>query len=810
MRENRDSRPQTADRNSPRTRDSLVAQIATKTAQILSVFVRVIRFNPCSDFCVKYAWLLLLLPALTPLLRPGFFVSDDGRFHVYRIAALADAWGEGVLHPRLFPDFGFGYGQAVLNFYSPLSYWPGALLSLLGMSPAVAFQWSVALGFVLAALAAYGYVRSLWGQTAGVLAALVYTYLPYHLADAYTRGALPEHFAFLFPPLILWAYTAAFRIGNTDGGILTQRRRDAEAQKNTQSNPPESAQSASSAFYPLLLGALAWAGLVLTHNLTTLLMVLAAIPHLLLLAAWSRRWDRLLGAGLSLLLAMGLSAGYWLPVLAESGSVGIGVGPSQGFVNHLLAPGDLLARSFIYPYRDASGLALVYPASWLAPLLLAAGVVALIWRRLRDVEGVALGFHLVLALAALGMTTTLTLPVWLPLTPLLGHLQYPWRFLVLESVGLMVCAALLPRLLPRVPGWAWAVGLTVVLALVSLPGLPMQQLDLPAAQVWSPQRMWQEDAETGQVGATWTGEFLPVTVGEQRWALGRPREGAVETPPLSPAPVVRVEALGHSHMRVAVDTAIPFDLRLHRFAQPGWNAQIDGVPVPVTASGEMGLATVAVEAGSHRVDFRFGTTPARRLGAGVALLAVLVWLLAGSRLHLTGAQVKKSVHTNGLSLRTCQVCVVAFALILALNGLGLGAVERTPIPVQARLGDTVLLVGYETGLARGERALDVTLYWFALQDMGANLNVFVHLLGADGGVLAQHDGAPVGGFTPTSRWRAGEIIADTHRILLPPEIRPAVYGLKAGMYEPTTVTNLPVQPPTPDNRVDLGTVPVVW
>ena len=74
--------------------------------------------------------LALALPALYLLVRPGFFVSDDGRFHVYRVAALARAWLAGVLHPRLFPEFGFGYGQAVLNFYAPLSYWPGALLSV--------------------------------------------------------------------------------------------------------------------------------------------------------------------------------------------------------------------------------------------------------------------------------------------------------------------------------------------------------------------------------------------------------------------------------------------------------------------------------------------------------------------------------------------------------------------------------------------------------------------------------------------------------------------------------------------------------
>ncbi len=767
-------------------------------------------------------WLALLLPVLTPLLRPGFFVSDDGRFHVYRIAALADAWRDGVLHPRLFPDFGFGYGQAVLNFYSPLSYWPGAALALLGMSPAVALQWTVALGFVLAALAAYGYVRSLWGETAGVLAALVYTYLPYHLADAYSRGALPEHFAFIFPPLILWAYTAVFQVGTQRG--------DAEAQGNTQSNPRESAQSASSAFYPLLLGALAWAGLVLTHNLTTLLMVLAAVPHLLLLAVWSRRWDRLIWAGLSLLLAMGLSAGYWLPVLAESGAVGIGGGPSQGFVNHLLAPGDLLLRWLVYPYRDASGLALVYPLSWLTPLLLALGLAGLAVRphlmrlhltgaqmqsfgsaserTLRTCQVWMSGYHLLLALAAIGMTTTLALPVWLPLTPLLGHLQYPWRFLLLESVGLLGCAALLPRLLPRIPGWVWAVGLTALLAVVSLPGLPMQPLQLPAAEVWSPQRMWQEDAENGQVGATWTGEFVPLTVTEQRWALGRAREGATDGPPLAPPPEVVIEGVGHSRMRLTVEGEIPFDLRLHQFTPPGWNAQIDGAAVPVAATGELGLATVAVATGSHQVDFRYGPTPARRLGAGVALLAVLVWLLVGVRPHLTGAQTEKSASAIRLSLRTCQVCVVAFALLLALNGLGLGSQERTPHPLQARLGDTALLVGYETSPARGARALDVTLYWFALRETGANLNVFVHLLGADGGVIAQHDGAPVGGFTPTSRWRAGEIVADTHRILLAADVGPGEYGLKAGMYEPTTVTNLLVDPPTPDNRVELGAVRV--
>src|SRR5512144_2772991 len=102
--------------------------------------------------------ILLALPALLPLLRPGVFVSADGLFHVYRTAALADAWQHGVLYPRLFPQFGFGYGQAVFNFYAPLSYVPGALLAWLGVSPVTATEAVIALATLAAALAAYGFV----------------------------------------------------------------------------------------------------------------------------------------------------------------------------------------------------------------------------------------------------------------------------------------------------------------------------------------------------------------------------------------------------------------------------------------------------------------------------------------------------------------------------------------------------------------------------------------------------------------------------------------------------------------------------
>ena len=219
--------------------------------------------------------LLLTLPALAPLLQPGFYVSDDGLFHVYRIAALADAWQHGVLYPRLFPQFGFGYGQAVFNFYAPLSYAPGALLAVLGVSPEVSAEWTVALGFVLAVVVGvwHGQVR-LGARRAGCWPAVIYTYFPYHLADAYLRGALPEHMAFVF--------LAAHRLDDRrclPGGAPRAR-------------------------LPLVRRSHG-AALAYTHNLTLLLMAPAWAALALALALRTGRWNRFWGSAGGALLGGG-------------------------------------------------------------------------------------------------------------------------------------------------------------------------------------------------------------------------------------------------------------------------------------------------------------------------------------------------------------------------------------------------------------------------------------------------------------------------------------------------------------------------
>lgn len=87
--------------------------------------------------------------------------------------------------------------------------------------------------------------------------------------------------------------------------------------------------------------------------------------------------------------------------------------------------------------------------------------------------------------------------------------------------------------------------------------------------------------------------------------------------------------------------------------------------------------------------------------------------------------------------------------------------------------------------------LAVTLVWQAVQPISDNYAVFVHILAADGSLLAQHDGIPVWGTRPTTTWQPGDRIFDTHEFTLPVDVPTAGGRIVVGLYQTETVTRLP-------------------
>jgi len=114
-------------------------------------------------------------------------------------------------------------------------------------------------------------------------------------------------------------------------------------------------------------------------------------------------------------------------------------------------------------------------------------------------------------------------------------------------------------------------------------------------------------------------------------------------------------------------------------------------------------------------------------------------------------------------------------------------------PVDTSFGDRIRLLSFEVvdSLSPGAE-FDVTLYWEARQPPEDDYIVFVHLLDADGQLAASHDGPPMGGRYPTSAWLPGDVVPDTHHLVLDPDVPAGAYRLQAGMYAWPSLERLPI------------------
>lgn len=116
------------------------------------------------------------------------------------------------------------------------------------------------------------------------------------------------------------------------------------------------------------------------------------------------------------------------------------------------------------------------------------------------------------------------------------------------------------------------------------------------------------------------------------------------------------------------------------------------------------------------------------------------------------------------------------------------AADVMPEDVQTRANigfeDQLTLLGYD--LLEGADAVTIHMYWQATQPPTVDYSVFVHLLNAEGEIVAQQDQQPTGGRLPTSTWPRGYIVADDVVVRLPADLPAGTYRLITGIYNPFT------------------------
>ncbi len=669
---------------------------------------------------------LLALPTFRTFTVEGLPRSFDGGLHLLRLSLLDYHVRQGMLLPRWTPSLMLGYGYPLYNFYGPGGYYVAEILHLLGMSLYYAFVSAFGLLILVAGYGMFLLADDIFGldgrgrrqRWAAFVAATAYMYGPYLLVNVYQRGALAETMA---QALLPWIFLGVRR-------LCYARQPDRY----------------------LLLTSFTLGGLAITHNITLLFLP----PVLLLYLFWhwrqtGFRLDRLLWLAGSLLLAMGLSAFYWLPLLVERHDL---ADTAYEIARQIWLPGSVwrwhnfLDTNFFYQHT-------FFRPVRLGIVQLCLAVLGFLLARRRDGEWF---YWLGVALISGALMGAWALPIWLS-NDILPVAQFTWRLLSILSfpLALFVGGAALWN-----NRWAQAISGICLVALVVVAQVPrLGWMDVFAAEgatLSAPvfaQIEIDKGVVTGGEGNSSLQEFRP------RWA----DESLVLLPEtVTPTADMEISVQGANDfdLLATVSTATATSLRFTTFYFPGWQVTVDDQPVDGYPSTNLGLLTVDLPAGTHAVAVRWVGTSLQHWASRISIASLLLLTLV----CLWRPRLRRVIW-----------------LPLLLLGLAVGTLlwprptTSTIQPTQPMTTDELTLAGYR--FAQPEAGyLYLYPYWYVRQSPPPAFRLHWQLLNAQGTVVSEMSAQPYFNTASAENWPPGTLVDDAYRLPLPG-------GMAAGTYQ---------------------------
>lgn len=501
-----------------------------------------------------WQWVLVVVAVTGAALLAHRLLLDDAAFstrdhtdYYLRVIQVAMELEDGVW-PRSLPEAFRGAGHAFPVYYPPFSHLLAAGINRLSGGPVPALHLAALLSMVVAAIGTATLVGGLTRhRPAAIAAAAAVVVLPYSFHTIEVRGAIAEAWAMAWFPWMLLAATAAIRRG--DGPWW---------------------------------GPLPFAAAVLSHTAVALWAVPTLGAVTLAAAGPGTRWTAIRHLATMVILALGLTAFYWLPVLMTLGDI-------RAADERLMWATPAYLAAARLPFHEGT----LQDAPWWPWLHLLPGVLAAAaWVR----DGGRSGPETRIGWAALAGFTCLSIlsrapeVVWHLVPTPLRYIQFPERLL-----GIATCL--------------FATGLGVLLARSRIRLLPpLMAATLGLAAYWQgarpvpmPRRPATEviallETDYPDRGFTVQAEYLPRSADPQ--TLVRQVSGILGAVGAGPIKAWR-KADGGAH-RASIELAQPGVVTLPLVAYDFLDVRVGGTSVAWQERG--GLVAVPLAAGSHGLE----------------------------------------------------------------------------------------------------------------------------------------------------------------------------------------------------------------
>lgn len=551
---------------------------------------------------------ILIIPAFSFLLKPGYYNMHDD-MQLIRQLEMEKCLKDGQIPCRWTPDLGYGYGYPLFNFYPPMPYFVGQIFRTLSFSFVNTVKLTAIVQIVLSAFFMYLLASSVFGPLGGTLAAVFYTYAPYHAVNIYVRGAMNEAWAAVFFPLIFYfcrrlilenKFKFVFGLGASFTGLLLSH------------NPM------ALTFTPFLLfWTLFW--LFVKFKKPFLSFLKQKLPVIIKLI-------------LSGILAIGLSAFFTLPVLFESKYVQID-SMFAGYYNysvHFTSLYQLFISNFwgdgpsVWGPEDQMSFMIGY-LHWIIPLFILISSVILLIKRKKPIQNyVFLIFVVLMGFISVFMTHNKSTFIWL-LFPIVQKIQFPWRFLNHSVFFLSLSAGGLVWILKDI--FSKKVKLVIYSSIIVFVAVILINISY-----FKPIHYGPITDEQKFSGLAWTNQvtsgiydYLPKTA--RIAAQGPAKEFVDEISPKDDTVSLYNQNKGSDWSIFEIDLSQDSQVTLAQLAFPNNQIFDNGQLINYQIEPELGRLVIDLKPGHHQILVKFINTPLRTISDYLSLVSWLFLII---------------------------------------------------------------------------------------------------------------------------------------------------------------------------------------
>lgn len=542
----------------------------------------------------------IIIPAAFLLLTPGFYEPQD-LHHLADIYQMIRAIGSGQLPPRLGPDYIFGYGYPLFNFYYPLPFYLGALFFFFIGSLTLSFKLVFITIILVSIIGMYIFLKELFKKDwPAFVGSILFLYTPYRAVQIYVRGAMGEALALAILPFFAWSIVRLLKKPNTPNIAIMG-----------------------------LIGSL----FILSHNyfwvfaapwLVTLFFVIRYNPKFF--KDFGHEISYLTGLLFGGLLALALSAYWWFPALLEqklvSSTTPFPLIDHFPFIKQLIIPSWGYGASLWGPDDGLSFQIGIVNLIVIAILLL------LLIFRFKEIKSKKL-LPLALWIMAGFLLNVFIMnvrfyPVW-KILPFYNFVQFPWRLLSFTTFFTSISAGLIVAILPDRK--KYIAGFLVVFFSILLtfnyfkPSQNFFKKDNDyLARFFANRTISGQSEGLSKEYLLYSEDYLQLP----DWMEEKPKGLPVSKISSKDARVFDVAEMNAVSWTAKVEAQDASKITFHSLYFLGWRAEVDGKEVNILTGKPNGQIEISVKRGEHNVKFFWQETNMRKFADLVSVGALLL------------------------------------------------------------------------------------------------------------------------------------------------------------------------------------------